>query len=222
MAALNRFPLSYSRLTTFENCPLKFDYLHVTKSVKDEGSTHSEYGNRVHEQLEAYGKTGDPSVLGDDTRKYARLVDRIRAQPGDKYFELKMAVDANGGPCDWFSEDVWIRAIADVLVVDGDTAFCLDWKTGKVRDDPTQLQLFACMVMFLYPEVNRVKTAFMWIKHNSSTQAEYTRDQLGSLWGKFERKFLRVQEAVDLGFFEPRPNPLCNWCPARKVCQYAK
>ena len=29
-------PLSYSRLSTFETCPRKFEYLYVLKSVKDE------------------------------------------------------------------------------------------------------------------------------------------------------------------------------------------
>ena len=59
-------PLSYSRLSTFETCPRKFEYLYVLKSVKDEGSTATDYGTRVHEALENYGRalvSGDPVAM---------------------------------------------------------------------------------------------------------------------------------------------------------------
>ena len=49
----NPMPLSFSRLSTFEQCPAQFDYLYVTKRVQSTMNEASEYGDRVHKLLEA-------------------------------------------------------------------------------------------------------------------------------------------------------------------------
>lgn len=217
----NKMPLSYSRLSCFENCQQQFDYLYVTKNVQDQGSVHTEYGVRVHESLENYAKAQDVSHLTLETKKFAPLVDTILRKSGDKYFEHQMAITAALQPCDWFASDVWIRSIADVLVVDGKKAYCLDWKTGKVKDNPTQMQLFACMTMLHFPEVEEVKTSFIWLAHDKTTDATYPRSQFELLWEGLSKRFARVQETIDLGVFKAKPSRLCNWCAAKSICSYA-
>lgn len=219
--------LSYSRLSTFEQCPAKFDYLYISKSVMDAGSEASEYGNRVHEVLELYGKGElDESTLsleGKQTlQRWGHLVDKINNRNGEKLYEFQMAVNKRMEPCDWFSPDAYIRSIADVLVVDGDTAICLDYKTGKVKDNPTQLQLFAAMVFWHYPEVKTVKTSFIWLKFDEVTNAIYQRKHLDSLWNGLKPRFDDVIDTVELGVFEARPSGLCPWCAAQDICPDAR
>lgn len=226
-------PLSFSRLSTFENCPAQFDYLYVSKRVQNMSNEASEYGDRVHKVLEAYGLLGSDeerivmraqAALEEKTtlEKWGHIVDKILARPGKKLFEHQMAVNRQLQPVDWFAKDVWIRSIADVLVIDGDTAYCLDYKTGKVKDNPTQLQLFAAMVMWLYPQVNTVKTSFIWLKFDDVTNAKYERRFLGSLWRALEPRFDKVQETIDLGVFNTKPSGLCPWCPAKGFCPDAR
>lgn len=220
-------PLSYSRLSTFEQCESKFDYLYVSKRVQDQGSEVSEYGNRVHEVLELYGKGElDQATLSEEGKqtlgKWGKIVDKLLAREGEKYFEYQMAVNADLQPVDWFASDVWIRSIADVLVVDGDTAYCLDYKTGKVKDNPTQLQLFAAMVMWHFPQVTTVKTSFIWLKFNEVTNTKYERRFLESLWNGLRPRFQKVQEVIDLGVFKAKPSGLCPWCPAKDICPDAR
>lgn len=220
-------PLSYSRLSTFEQCESKFDYLYVSKRVQDQGSEVSEYGNRVHEVLELYGKGElDQATLSEEGKqtlgKWGKIVDKLLAKAGEKYFEYQMAVNADLQPVDWFASDVWIRSIADVLVVDGDTAYCLDYKTGKVKDNPTQLQLFAAMVMWHFPQVTTVKTSFIWLKFNEVTNTKYERRFLESLWNGLRPRFKKVQEVIDLGVFKAKPSGLCPWCPAKDICPDAR
>jgi len=215
--------LSFTRLSTFEQCPLKFEYLYVSRSVVDEGSVHSHFGDRVHASLEAYGKSGDPTLLTDETGGFKGLVDTIRAQPGEKFWEYQMALDENRRPCDWFSKEARLRGIADVLVLQGDRAVCLDWKTGKVKPNSSQLALFACIVFRHFPEINEVVASFVWLKHGQVTNRTFTRGEaLLSLWPDFEQRFGAVHGAVKLGYFKPKPGPMCMWCPARKRCAYAK
>ena len=89
--------LSYSRLSTFEQCQAKFDYLYVSKTVKDQGNEVSAYGNRVHEVLELYGKDELPTPLGLEAKqtlqKWGGLVDKIKSKKGEKYYEYQMAID---------------------------------------------------------------------------------------------------------------------------------
>jgi RecB family exonuclease len=154
--------------------------------------------------------------------KWASVVDKILARPGQKFFEHQMAVNKQLQPVDWFDKDVWIRSIADVLVVDGDTAYCLDYKTGKVKDNPTQLQLFAAMVMWHFPQVQTVKTSFIWLRFDETTNAKYERRFLDALWRALEPRFTKVQEVVDLGVFDTKPSGLCPWCPAKGFCPDAR
>lgn len=220
--------LSYSRLSTFEQCPAKFDYLYVTKRVKDEDNIHTVFGSRVHEKLENAGKHGGVGVvLGDmhldpEIAPFLPLVQRILDQPGEKLFEHQMALTVAREPCDWFAPEVWLRGIADVLIINGKTAAALDWKTGKVKNNPTQLMLFAAMVMSNMPQIDVVKTAFVWLQHNDITPATYTRAQLPTMWGQLLPRFHAVQESVDLGVFKTKPSGLCPWCPAKGICPDAR
>ena len=229
-------PLSFSRLSTFEQCPAQFDYRYVTKNVQSTTNEAADYGDRVHKVLEAYGhaltagqEAAAAAVALEDTdeakstlKQWGGIVAKLTSRNGDKYFEHQMAVNRQLQPVDWFAKDVWIRSIADVLIVDGDTAYCLDYKTGKVKDNPTQLQLFAAMVMWHFPQVNTVKTSFVWLKFNEVTNAKYERRFLDALWRALEPRFDKVQETINLGVFETKPSGLCPWCPAKGFCPDAR
>jgi len=226
-------PLSFSRLNTFETCPQKFEYLYVTKQVKDTDNEFTLYGTRVHSALEAYGRaaagltdvTQAIEQLEDatpDIAKHYPLVRRIAERPGTKYFEHQLSVRRDHTPCGWFDADVWLRGIADVLVVDGHRAWCLDWKTGKPKSDPTQLQLFAALIFEHFPEVDEVTTSFVWLAHDDITNATHQRRFAPSLWLSLEPRFVRVQESVDLGVFKTKPSGLCPYCPAKGICADAK
>lgn len=226
-------PLSFSRLSTFESCPAKFDYLYVTKSVKDQDNEFTIYGTRVHEALENYGRARAASDdaaqavsaledIGDDVRKHFPIVDRVIGLGGSVFFEHQMALRRDKTPCDWFASDVWIRGIADVLVVNGNRAWCLDWKTGKPKENPTQLQLFAALVFAHFPEVTEVRTSFIWLNHDDATNAIYERRMADHLWLALEPRFSRVQDTVDLGVYPTKPSGLCRYCPARSVCGDAR
>jgi hypothetical protein len=216
----NKFPLSYSRLSCFKQCPAKFEYLYITKSVQDAGNEHTRFGERVHKSLQSYGETADPAELTNETVDFKRILDKVLGYSGKHYYEHKMAIDEDCMPVDWFSSDAWFRGIADVLIVDGDRATCIDWKTGKKREDMTQLMLFSCMVMFTFPQINTVQSAFVWLKSEETTTCTVDREAAEKFWVRMQSQFDKVQEAVDVGVFTAKTSALCNWCPANKVCIY--
>jgi RecB family exonuclease len=219
--------MSFSRLNTFEICPAKFDYLYITKSVQDEPNEASAYGDRVHKTLELYGKgeldTTNLTIEQAQTiKRWGKMVSGLVARPGDKYFEHRMCIGKDLQPLDWFDKQAYIRAIADLLIVDGDTAYCFDYKTGKVKDDDSQLKLSAVMVMKCFPQVKRVKTAYIWLLYDKVSKAEYTRDYLEQTWKGLSVRFDAAVDTIELGFFEAKPSGLCPWCPAHKICPSAR
>lgn len=231
---MSTFPLSFSRVSAFEQCKAKFEYLYVVKSVKDQGNVYTEAGVKIHEALEAYGKhkvsgTVDAhdvladKVVGPEEAGWRRLVDLVVAQPGEKLFEFQMAIRRDFIPCAWDDyANVWLRAIGDVVVIGTGVAFIGDWKSGKVKKNPFQLALFAAMIFAHFPTIHTVKTAFIWLAHDDITSETYYRSTLPELWAGLLPRLTAVQEAVDVGVFPPSPSGLCRWCPAKSVCPSAR
>jgi hypothetical protein len=225
---------SFSRLSTFEQCAAKFDYLYVTRNVKDTDNEFTLYGSRVHEGMELAGKAATGTLVDQavdalaeedyplEVRMHLDLIRKIAAQPGEKHFEMKVALTRQLEPCEWMAPEVWLRGILDVLILNPPCAFVFDWKTGKMRDNPLQLQLFAWLVFTLYPQVNEVRTAFIWLNHGDITSTVFHRRDLHTLQAGLLPRFQRVQDAVDGGVFKARPSALCRWCPARSICPSAR
>ena len=62
------------------------------------------------------------------------------------------------------SKDVWVRGVIDIGVIGSDTAYLLDWKTGKHRPDSDQLEVICGFGGLLYTLISNVVTGFIWLK----------------------------------------------------------
>lgn len=216
------YPLSFSRIQTFEQCAYRFEGQYITGEFRDAGSDASRYGNRVHEAFEAYCK--DDAPLNAETINFQPLLDKLQRAPGDKHYELHMAVRADRSVCEWDDPDCWIRGIADFAVVNGKRGVAGDWKTGKPKDDTFQLMLMACLMFEHFPELDEVLTKYVWIHHPlaPSPTMTYRRSMLNDYWQVFEKKIEVVERAASTGVFAPKPSGLCPWCPRYETCGYAK
>lgn len=216
------FPLSFSRMSVFEQCALRFDHQYVSCTHKDAGSDASRYGNRIHTAFERYCKFDEP--LPAEAAQWQVFLDRLRNMPGQHEYELEMAVRADQSECGWDDADCHIRGIADVAVINGTKGFAGDYKTGKPKDDTQQLKLMALMMFLRYSILDSVSTTYFWLLYpKAPTEViKYTRDMIPDMWAHFQKKVVRIEEAVQLGVFKPTPSGLCPWCPVYDTCAYAK
>ena len=107
-----------------------------------------------------------------------------------------------------------------MLHVDGETAWVLDHKTGKRKPDSKQLALFALLVFYHYPSVNKCNTAFMWLKSNQKDTDTFYREQIPELWGMFLQDLKQYRQSFRKDMWTPRTSGLCRgWCPV-KSCQF--
>ena len=213
---------SYSSLDTYEKCPLKYYYLKIEKSVKDSGNEFTRYGERVHEGLAKRLLSNEP--LPEDLEQYEGLCATIKGKNPVLNAEIRMCINENLEPTEWFSADAWLRSIVDILIVDHNnaTATVMDWKTGKPNKNYNQLKLFALQVFQHYPQVDKVKTAFIWLKDKSINSKVYVRGDMGTMWETVLNKIDRVKQSVKYDKWPPKPSGLCRYCPANKICDFAQ
>lgn len=211
---------SFSGLKDFVNCPRQYHEVKVLQRFAKKATQQMLYGTEVHKALEDYARDG--TELPAFYAKYQPMLDSLLAIPGTRYPEHKMALTEDKEPCAFDAENYWVRGIVDLLIVDGDHAFIVDYKTGSNKyPDPKQLKLMALMTFAHFPEVQRIKAGLLFVAHNSFTTEEYTRNHIGSMWNIFAADLMRLKVATDTGAWAPNPTPLCGWCPVAS-CEFHK
>lgn len=212
---------SYSALTQYENCPRQYHKKYVSKEVVDLGSEASRWGNRVHEALEF--RIRDGVELPEGMEQHEALAATIAASSGEVYTEYKFAIDRAFQPVEFDAPDRWCRGIADILVINGDKAVSLDFKTGKIRTESKQLALMAAMTFAHFPDVTICDTAFVWLQFNKTTKERFERATVATVWNEFLPRVRRLEIAFEQDRWLPNPSPLCSWCPCtHKQCEFSK
>jgi len=215
----NVIPWSYSSLTSFETCPRKHYFIKIAKAVPDPPGEAAIWGNEGHKHLENRVKVGAPLPKAyAHCEKYVRTMEGV----GTLQAEAQMCINKSFEPVGWFDKAGWARGIVDVHTVDDKRAIAWDWKFGKVKPDSDQLKLFAALMFHHYPQIQRVKTGFVWLAHQTITKDIFTRNQIQSIWSDFYPRVTRLEIALEKDKWPPKPSGLCKaWCNVGKsLCEF--
>ena len=211
---------SYSALKQYTNCPKQYQEMRVLKNYTVKETEAIIYGKAVHEALELYVKENKP--LPKNYLRFKPMVDTLLKIEGDKYPEYEMALTHSKEPCDFHSDDRWVRGIADLVIVDGDTAYVVDYKTGSNRYPyPKQLRLMSLMMFTHFPDIQRVKGGLLFVMKNSFITEEYLRKDMDKSWGMFEQSLKRLDTSYENDTWQANPTPLCKWCSV-VTCDFNK
>ena len=209
---------SYSKLNQFETCPSQYAAERVYKTAERTTNPQAIWGTEVHEALEYRLRDGKP--LEERFEHYAQVAQAVEKMTGTAFFELEVALTKDKTVTYWEDSEAWGRGILDVLIVLNDEAIVIDWKTGKVKDDYLQLQLFALFVFHTFPKVNKVTAIFKWLKFKQSDKAVYQRADIDTLWKPILEKVERLEEAHETDSFVTRPSGLCRAHCSNTLCEY--
>jgi hypothetical protein len=216
------FAWSYSKLKNYEVCPKRYYNVDVARVVKEEESEQLAYGNTLHKVIaEAIsGKAPLPKHFSH----LQTWVDKVTA-PGigqpKILVEQQLAIRADYGPTEWFGKDAWYRGIADVIKIMGPVAVVLDWKTGKILEDGIQLALMAQCVFAHHPEIQKIRTEFIWLKEDATTRADFTREDMVKVWAGLIPRVQLLEAAHKAAEFPAKPNHLCRkWCPVENCAHH--
>ncbi len=214
-----KFAWSYSALKNFETCPKRYYHYNVWKDVKEPESQQLVDGNNLHRHFENRIAKGTPLPLGYGMHE--RLLASVVNAPGETYTEQKLAITSAFEPSVYFGPNVWFRTQIDAAKVRGDgIAVIFDWKTGKPAADITQLQLMAAAIFIHMPAVQRVKAALVFVGHDATEKAEFTRQDQTEIWGEILPRVRRVDNARRSQEYPPTPSGLCKKYCAVTSCPY--
>lgn len=218
------FSWSYSRLKNFESCPKRHYHIDVAKDVREEESEALTYGNAIHKALAdaISGKERLPEHFSPHQKWVDRVIDGVT--PGGNteiLVEQQLAIRKDFGPTEWFGRDAWYRGIADVLKISGPVALALDWKTGKILEDGVQLALMSACIFAHHPQVQRIRTEFIWLKEDATTRLDVKREDMPGIWAGVLPRVATLQHAYTTSEFPAKPGDLCRkWCPVDRCVHH--
>ena len=231
---------SYSRLGTYQSCPLKFKLTAIDKLAEPKGPA-MERGNVIHGLAEAYLK-GDKKTLPKELKLqegvFKDLRARIKKAPHLVEVEQMWGFTADWQLTRWDNwTGCWLRVKLDVAHVDEltNTVVITDWKTGKFRPDNLQdyikqLGLYGLAALLKYEHLGptlKVQPRLVYLDNPTIYQGDGKEPltfgpkdvaKLKKLWEK------EVKPLFNDRVFAPKPNRWCGWCHFRKdnggPCQY--
>lgn len=210
-------PWSYSSLKLFEQCPRRYQAEKVTKEVPFVQGEAALYGEQLHKAAEEYirdGKEIDPRF--DYIQPY---LDKLNAIEGTKFCEIKLGVKRVDGrlvACEFFDPEVWFRGIADLVILNDDKGFIIDYKSGKNAKyaDTRQLALMAAALFLKYPQLERIKASLLFVVSKEFIKENFSKEYGLSIFSELNGLLTARDTAYETGVFNPRPNGLCRrWCP---------
>lgn len=210
-------PWSFSVLSMFEQCRKKYYHLKVVKDIKDSDSSFSSEGKEIHDAM--FKRVIKKVDLPLPIRHFEKWATAFEKRPGEKQGELKLCLNYSFEPTGWFADDAWVRAIVDLLIVDGTTATIVDWKTGKVRIDWTQLQLTAAILSRLLPEIEKFNLVFVWLNQSKISSESILRSELKSIWQGLLPRVKQIEIAKQTTDFPASESGLCRYCPVN-ICPH--
>jgi len=210
---------SYSSITLYDQCPKKYYHLRVVKDIKEPESEAMNYGKDLHLAAEEHIRDGKPLPA-----KYAYIqdmLDKLKALPGEKLCENKLAVKIVDGkltPCDFFDKNVWYRGIADLIILDRENqeARIIDYKTGKSAKyaDTKQLKLLAATVFTHYPEIKVIKAGLLFVVSKEFIKENYDSNFRLAYFEHFKPLVNQLESSISNNVWNPKRNFTCRkWCP---------
>lgn len=217
---MQKITWSHSGLKDFEGCARRYHEVKVLKKHPFPDTDQIRYGKELHAAAELFIKNGTP--LPKQFEFIQPTLDALVAKPGRKYAEHEMGLTTELKPCGFKDADVWVRGIADLLIVNDDnlTAKIVDYKTGNDKyPDRDQLVLMSLMVFAHFPHIRQVDSALLFVVKETMVKHRMTRDDIESAWWQYRIRVSKLYSAFEHNVWHPNQSPLCGWCPVR-TCEF--
>ncbi len=212
---------SHTFLDSFETCPHEAYHKYVLKDLPREKKSQAQLdGIEIHETFDLRLRTKKP--LPDKFAKHEPLILALeRAAEGRTLeSEKRMAINAQGEPCDFFAKDVWGRGTADVVIHGDNAGFVFDWKNGKVREDDAELSRHALLLKCHYPGLKVVTGSHGWLQENRPGKP-HDLSNFGATFNGIKATMRTIDMLPEGKEWPKNPSWKCGWCPVKK-CEHNK
>lgn len=224
-------PYSFSKINLWEQCPLKFKFNYIDKLGIYEPNLAMERGSFIHTLLENDTKGKETSFKFqictlEEQEECIDIFIAFKQSPlGQSYLEVPAEAEVAFGMkledgklvvCSYYDKQALFRGKIDHSIIEGAKIQLIDWKTGKVSGFPAPLQLvmYAVWAFHMYPDINFIRTAFVYVEHGKEKVYKFSREHLSVLTKKVLEKIVNVEGETVFG---KKESPLCNYCDFRKA-----
>lgn len=223
------FSWSYTKLRDFETCPRRYYTVNVTKSTK-EMTPELDRGNRLHDAMKQRVQS-DKELPNEFAymERWAKSLTAIIHPLQIINCELQLAIARNLTPVGYWEKSVFCRTKIDYLLLipakRPGTFLCniIDYKTGKPKDDDTQLVINALTVFAHYKDVVGIKSEFLYTEHGDLRGFTYVRSSMKELWDDIIPRVTELETAHANDSWPPTPCGLCReYCPVASCEYYGK
>jgi len=220
------FTLSYTAYSDFVLCPNRFFHKHVLRDYPFEETEALIWGRAVHDAFKR--RLNPPYTPFPPNMANFEPIAAVLLQAPHLLSEQGLSMTRNGEPRPWNFREALAKAKADVVTFnDGYTvAMLIDWKTGKPREDPTELKFQAVTLKAHYPSLQRIKAAYYWTgearmgpTYDLTHELLKTTDLIKATVDAIEAKLMCTDSRAQFVATPGQPFP-CNWCDA-PGCRFA-
>lgn len=226
--------MSYTRLTTFDQCQAKYFYSYVLKQPQEFGHA-ATLGNIIHKALEEtleHGYEIDVIELLQQYKAAIPLYDPELQIPPNMIENgeamLREFVDSNPGEVNVYSKELpfsfvlgraRLNGYIDFVAVHDSHVLVRDYKSGSrevaVKDVPTNLQLviYSSYVKHLFPD-KKILAELYYLKSGRVKGHLFEDSELEQLTLELENKIETVLNTVDFKYTKNEYD--CRWCSYAK------
>lgn len=217
-------PYSFSKLTTFEDCPQRFKFQYIDKIRRDDRNEALVKGSNVHSILEKFGTYKlNNSTEENIVRKY------VKSEIAKKYLpslvgieksirETSIGLDENYEPCSYYSKKAIFRGKVDYICIIDNVLNICDYKTGKYKEevfqDYRQLLLYSLFFFKKYTNINTIRISYIYVEHELENAMILERKFLDKYIETLSTMINNVESATEY----VRKTKFCNWCPYKDLC----
>lgn len=214
-------PQSPSSIADFEGCSKRWFLTKIEKKYPYVQNEQAKWGDEVHKKLENY--TANQVALPDYLEYLAPIIDNLRADH-QLFAEIPVAITHDWEPTDFWNKSgkCMLRGKIDLVAVDPEsaTAYVIDWKSGKRKPDPFQLNIYAAVLKRVLG-LKTVAAGYAWIKTKEHDLYTVDDSNFDEIKADIDSRIQKMKEAYEQGNYIARTSPLCCWCPAVNDCEEA-
>jgi hypothetical protein len=214
------FSWSYSKLKNFETCARRYHEVDVKKAWPQPKTPELERGDALH--LAMKKRVADNVELPAEFTYMEPWATRLTHNKDQAHImcELKWALNIKLVPTGWFAKDAWVRGVIDYIqyypspIPSTELAMIVDYKTGKPKEDDTQLGLNACLAFAHSPQLVGINAVYLWTEYNDTTHMTFSRKNAREIWSNVKPRVARLEAATIANNFPATKNRLCReHCP---------
>ena len=224
-------PYSFSRMSSYETCPKKFQFSYIDKIPVNRSTTALDKGSYIHHCLELH--PAKPSQFYNIDKElldqYDIIIkDFLDSEVGSKVLsELNIGKEIDFGLtkdfkiCSFDDTDAILRGSVDRLNQVGNVLHVVDYKSGKAKDvkyqSYKQVMLYAIWIFRnpIFNSVNEVIGSYVYVEHNKVNEKIFYRSELLNSVKEYVTIIKTIEN--DEKFYK-KEGRLCDWCDFKDIC----